>query len=125
VPDPPEPYETCNHTFTTEDWSGSDNCETCGATFTFSGYCKYCTKCGHIKEMVSNSEGKHGPPCNGEESNDPDHVCEPSLCGEALNGGGTCSGYFCHSCESCSNASQHKNHHGGNGGSGGGGLNDI
>jgi hypothetical protein len=52
-------------------------------------------------------------------------VCEPSLCGEALNDGGTCQESFCHECESCPNASQHKNHHGGNGGSGGGGLNDI
>jgi hypothetical protein len=78
--------------------------------------------CGAYIDSENHNEGKHGPPCNGE---DPGHVCEPSLCGEALNDGGTCQESFCHECESCPNASQHKNHHGGNGGSGGGGLDDI
>jgi hypothetical protein len=80
--------------------------------------------CGAYIDSESHNEGKHGPPCNNEEPG-PDHECEPSLCGEALNDGGTCQESFCHSCESCPNASNHKNHHGGNGGSGGGGLDDI
>jgi hypothetical protein len=122
-PEPPEPYITCKHPRTdTHDWDYHWTCEKCSSDFHNWGWRKHCVDCGAYIDSESHNEGKHGPPCNGE---DPGHVCEPSLCGEALNDGGTCQESFCHECESCPNASQHKNHHGGNGGSGGGGLNDI
>jgi hypothetical protein len=123
-PEPPEPYVTCKHPRTdTHDWDYNWTCEKCQAEFHDWGWRKHCADCGAYIDSESHNEGKHGPPCNGE---DPGHECEPSLCGEALNDGGTCQESFCHSCESCPNASQHKSHHGGNGGSGGGGgLEDI
>ncbi|MBP3405878.1 MAG: hypothetical protein J6N18_07225, partial [Kiritimatiellae bacterium] len=122
-PEPPEPYITCKHPNPeTHDWDYHWTCEKCSSDFHDWGWSKYCADCGAYIDSESHSEGKHGPPCDGE---DPGHVCESSLCGEALNDGGTCQESFCHECESCPNASQHKNHHGGNGGSGGGGLDDI
>lgn len=126
-PEPPEPYVTCKHPRTeTEDWDFHWTCEKCSSDFHNWGWRKYCADCGVYIDSESHNEGRHGPPCNGEgEGEDPGHVCEPSLCGEALNDGGTCSESFCPSCESCPNTSQHKNHHGGNGGSGGGGLEII
>ena len=122
-PEPPEPYITCKHPRTeTHDWDFHWTCEECSSDFHNWGWRKHCVDCGAYIDSESHNEGKHGPPCNGE---DPGHECEPSICGEVLNDGGTCQESYCHSCESCPNASQHKNHHGGNGGSGGGGLDDI
>ena len=122
-PEPPEPYITCKHPRTeTHDWDYNWTCEECSNTFHSWGWRKHCVDCGAYIDSESHNEGKHGPPCNGE---DPGHECEPSLCGEELNDGGTCQESFCHSCGSCPNASSHKSHHGGNGGSGGGGLDDI
>ena len=120
-PEPPEPYETCNHTFTTEDWGGTEVCGDCGESFEFSGYCKYCTKCGYIKETKNNVKGKHSSPCT-DDPGGPDS--EMVTCHEELSGGGECGTEY-QSGSGCPNASQHKSHHGGNGGSGGGNLDDI
>jgi hypothetical protein len=87
-PEPPEPYITCKHPRTeTHDWDYHWTCEECSSDFHNWGWRKHCVDCGAYIDSESHNEGKHGPPCNGE---DPGHVCEPSLCGEALNDGGTC-----------------------------------